>query len=124
MKDSFITYSLFNHTNKLLVSEVEISLYNYFSHFSDEKEKKSDEGSSSPSKSRASPGASPEPRPVERQIEARNPEETISSMVRCLYFANTFVTNGKYLLNAFRSAYDFVIVLVDMKRIFGFQVEK
>lgn len=57
-------------------------------------EKKPEEGSSTPSRSRASPGASPEPRPVERQIEARNPDENVGSMVRCLYFANTFVSNS------------------------------
>lgn len=69
---------------------------NFFFFFCSDEKKPEEEGSSSPTKSRASPGASPEPRPVERQIEARNPDETVGSMVRCLYFANTFVTNSKY----------------------------
>lgn len=36
-----------------------------------------------------------EARPVERQIEARNTDDGLGSMVRCLLFAKTYVTNGK-----------------------------
>lgn len=46
---------------------------------------------------KTSPPASPESRPVERQVEARNPEDSISSMVRCLYFATTYISDGKAL---------------------------
>jgi len=42
---------------------------------------------------KTSPPASPEARPVERQVEARNPEDSISSMVRCLYFATTYISD-------------------------------
>ncbi|XP_033745086.1 LOW QUALITY PROTEIN: LLGL scribble cell polarity complex component 2-like [Pecten maximus] len=44
--------------------------------------------------SRTSPAASPEPRPVERAVEARSTEDSMASMVRCLYFADTFITQG------------------------------
>lgn len=46
---------------------------------------------------KTSPPASPEARPVERQVEARNPEDSISSMVRCLYFATTYISDGEAL---------------------------
>lgn len=36
-----------------------------------------------------------EARPVERQIEARNADDGLGSMVRCLLFAKTYVTNGE-----------------------------
>ncbi|WAQ96727.1 L2GL1-like protein [Mya arenaria] len=36
----------------------------------------------------------PEPKPVERSVEFRNTEDSMASMVRCLYFADTFVVNS------------------------------
>ena len=58
--------------------------------------------SSSPSKStdegRKSPKAEViqlEAKPVERQIEARSAEDSMSSMVRCLYFSNAFIVNSE-----------------------------
>lgn len=33
-------------------------------------------------------------KPVERQIEARSVDDSMSSFVRCLYFARTFLVNG------------------------------
>ena len=46
----------------------------------------------------ASPGGvSPiEAKPVERQVEARPVDDSLGSMVRCLYFARTFLVNGKF----------------------------
>ncbi|XP_050394221.1 lethal(2) giant larvae protein homolog 1 isoform X2 [Patella vulgata] len=41
----------------------------------------------------AAPGT-PEHKPVERQIEARSNEDSMCSMVRCIYFADTFIVNG------------------------------
>lgn len=38
-----------------------------------------------------------ETRPIERQIEARPVDDSLGSMVRCLYFARTFIASGKYL---------------------------
>lgn len=35
-----------------------------------------------------------EPKPVERSVEFRNTDDAMASMVRCLYFANTFIVNG------------------------------
>ena len=41
---------------------------------------------------------SPEARPVERQIEARQgSEDGLGSMVRCIHFANTFIASRKFL---------------------------
>lgn len=37
-----------------------------------------------------------EARPVERQIEARCTDDGMGSMVRCLLFAKTYITNGAY----------------------------
>lgn len=37
-----------------------------------------------------------ESRPVERQIEARPVDDAMNSLVRCLTFAKTFITNSKY----------------------------
>lgn len=37
-----------------------------------------------------------EAKPVERQIEARPVDDAMGSIVRCLYFARTFIINGKY----------------------------
>ncbi|XP_053393293.1 lethal(2) giant larvae protein homolog 1-like isoform X2 [Mercenaria mercenaria] len=45
----------------------------------------------------AEPPASPtpsEPKPVERSVEFRSNEDSMASMVRCLYFADTFIVNG------------------------------
>lgn len=39
-----------------------------------------------------------EAKPVERQIEARPVDDAMGSIVRCLYFARTFIINGKYCL--------------------------
>ena len=38
---------------------------------------------------------SPEPRPLERQVEARGStsEDGLGSMVRCLHFAHTYIAN-------------------------------
>lgn len=38
-------------------------------------------------------------KPVERQIEARPVEDSMGSFVRCLYFARTFLINGKDFWN-------------------------
>lgn len=35
-----------------------------------------------------------EAKPVERQVEARPVDDSMSSFVRCLYFARTFLVNG------------------------------
>ena len=58
--------------------------------------------SSSPSKSTEEGRKSPkgeviqlEAKPVERQIEARSSEDSMGSMVRCLYFSNAFIVNSK-----------------------------
>ena len=37
-----------------------------------------------------------EPKPVERSVEFRNTDDAMASMVRCLYFADTFIVNGKF----------------------------
>ncbi|CAG2163640.1 unnamed protein product, partial [Oppiella nova] len=57
--------------------------------------------SSSPSKSIEEGRKSPkteviqiETKPVERQIEARSAEDSMGSMVRCLYFSNAFIVNN------------------------------
>lgn len=34
---------------------------------------------------------------MERQIEARCPDDGMGSMVRCLLFAKTFITNGAFV---------------------------
>lgn len=36
-----------------------------------------------------------EAKPVERQIEARTVDDGMGSIVRCLYFARTFIVSGK-----------------------------
>ena len=42
---------------------------------------------------------SPETRPVERAVEARaGSEDGLGSMVRCLYFSQTFIVNRKFFL--------------------------
>lgn len=38
-----------------------------------------------------------ETRPAERQIEARSTEDVVTSMVRCLTFAQTHMIKSKYL---------------------------
>lgn len=35
-------------------------------------------------------------KPVERAVEARPPDDAFGSMVRCLYFARTFLINSTY----------------------------
>jgi len=37
-------------------------------------------------------------RPVERQVEARSADDVSGSIVRTLYFADTFLMNGLYAL--------------------------
>lgn len=37
---------------------------------------------------------SPDPKPVERQVEARSAEDSLGSMVRCLYLAQSFIVNN------------------------------
>lgn len=44
----------------------------------------------------ASPALS-EAKPVERSVEFRSSDDSMASMVRCLYFADTFIVNGKSL---------------------------
>lgn len=61
---------------------------------------------------KTSPPASPEARPVERQVEARNPEDSISSMVRCLYFASTYISDGKSLECMFYHSNSYLVILV------------
>ncbi|XP_041364790.1 lethal(2) giant larvae protein homolog 1-like isoform X2 [Gigantopelta aegis] len=39
-------------------------------------------------------GAAIESRPVERAVEARSADDSMASMVRCLYFADTFIVQG------------------------------
>ena len=39
--------------------------------------------------------AATDSKPVERVVEARTADDSMSSMVRCLYFADTFVVTGK-----------------------------
>lgn len=47
-------------------------------------------------------GLSPiEAKPVERQVEARPVDDSLSSMVRCLYFARTFLVNVHTMSNTF-----------------------
>ncbi|KAH3872012.1 lethal(2) giant larvae protein homolog 1-like isoform X2 [Dreissena polymorpha] len=41
----------------------------------------------------ATPGT-PDTKPVERSVEFRNTEDSMASMVRCLYFADTFIVNS------------------------------
>ena len=36
-------------------------------------------------------------RPVERQVEARSADDVSGSIVRTLYFADTFLMNGLYI---------------------------
>lgn len=38
-----------------------------------------------------------EARPIERQIEARPADDGMNSLVRCLTFAQTFITNSKFV---------------------------
>ena len=52
-------------------------------------------GPSSAGAEAASP-TTPEPKPIERSVEFRNTEDSMASMVRCLYFADTFIVNGEY----------------------------
>ncbi|XP_046335911.1 lethal(2) giant larvae protein homolog 1-like isoform X1 [Haliotis rufescens] len=42
----------------------------------------------------ATAGAAIDSKPVERVVEARTADDSMSSMVRCLYFADTFVVTG------------------------------
>jgi hypothetical protein len=53
-------------------------------------------GDAALSSSSAGPGGlSPlEAKPVERQVEARPVDDSLGSMVRCLYFAKTFLITG------------------------------
>jgi lethal(2) giant larvae protein len=45
-------------------------------------------------------GVSPlEAKPVERQVEARPVDDSLGSMVRCLYFAKTFLITGMYVFH-------------------------
>ncbi|UYV62474.1 LLGL1 [Cordylochernes scorpioides] len=37
-----------------------------------------------------------EPRPVERQVEFRSKEDSCGSMLRCLYFAQSYIINSQY----------------------------
>ena len=48
-----------------------------------------------PSSIEATP-ATPETKPIERSVEFRNTDDSMASMVRCLYFADTFIANRKY----------------------------
>lgn len=62
------------------------------------------QGVTSPVRKTAPPADSPpfsplEAKPVERQVEARQIDDSLGSMVRCLYFAKTFIVSGKYRLN-------------------------
>lgn len=38
-------------------------------------------------------------KPEERQVEARSAEDSMASMVRSLYFADTYIINGMLLLS-------------------------
>ncbi|KAL3875892.1 hypothetical protein ACJMK2_033799 [Sinanodonta woodiana] len=38
--------------------------------------------------------STPEHRPVERAVEARSSDDSMASMVRCIYFADTFIVNA------------------------------
>lgn len=49
-----------------------------------------------------------ETRPVERQIEARPVDDGMGSMVRCLTFAQTFITNGKFDITSTQNISQFV----------------
>jgi lethal(2) giant larvae protein len=53
-------------------------------------------GDAAVSSTTAGPGGlSPlEAKPVERQVEARPVDDSLGSMVRCLYFAKTFLITG------------------------------
>lgn len=42
----------------------------------------------------AAAATTPETKPVERSVEFRNAEDSMASMVRCLYFADTFIVNA------------------------------
>jgi len=39
-------------------------------------------------------------RPVERQVEARSADDVSGSIVRTLYFADTFLMNGLYMASS------------------------
>lgn len=45
-----------------------------------------------------------EAKPIERQIEARPVDDAMGSMVRCLYFARTFIVSGKFCSCLFSAA--------------------
>lgn len=50
----------------------------------------------------ASPlSSSPEIKPMERQVEARSLDDSMASIVRFLYFADTFAVSGKCKPNLF-----------------------
>lgn len=49
------------------------------------------------------PAPATETRPVERQIEARSQDDGMGSMVRCLTFAQTFITNSKFSIHRLHS---------------------
>lgn len=59
-------------------------------------EEKQPEAGPSSSGAEAVPASpvTPEPKPVERSVEFRSTEDSMASMVRCLYFADTFIVNG------------------------------
>ena len=46
-----------------------------------------------------------DPKPVERSVEFRNTDDAMASMVRCLYFADTFIVNGKFNQHQFLKRY-------------------
>lgn len=58
---------------------------------------------------RNNPGATQTPiaeaRPIERQIEARPVDDGMNSLVRCLTFAQTFITNSKFKENLMKKMF-------------------
>ncbi len=54
-----------------------------------------EEGRKSPKSEIGSHDGGVEAKPVERQIEARSSEDSMGSMVRCLYFAPAFIVNSE-----------------------------
>lgn len=49
-----------------------------------------------PAAAAAEEGSPLDAKPVERQIEARPVDDAMGSIVRCLYFARTFLVSGNY----------------------------
>lgn len=71
---------------------------------------------------RNNPGATQTPiaetRPIERQIEARPVDDGMNSLVRCLTFAQTFITNSMFFYYYFPSSYSSKLELLTLIMVF------